>query len=954
MGAGLAGRLMGKLVKPLLIATAIAVNVIPGAGQAISGAIFGAALTGAATVGVGLTSALSFAAAVSSTALITSLGVAAALGEVQSALAPNPKVQLSALDRLSATIQPSTGRKMVFGEDVAMATDIRYVEPSGADQEYLDYIIAVAAHRVEAIKKIWLDDKLAWSAETGVQGEYAGYLTVHTVLEGNASNTITINIGSKWGSTRRLTGCAYVHLRIKRTGNSKKAESPFAGGLTSRMTIIGDGMPVYDPRLDSTVGGSGPQRATDQSTWAFNAGGNKQGSNTALQALSYQLAWRINGKVSVGIGTPPARLKFDDYIDAANECDATVTTATGSQKRYTSQAVFSETDGSQAILGALMQSCNAAMRDTGGKLGIRVRHNDLATWAVDLTDDDVLTPGTWEPVPELAEAYNVVRGRYCDPSDASLYQQVDYPEVRLASYDGQDRILPLDLPLVDDAARAQRIAKQVLQSLQYRGKFTATFGARAWNAKVGRVVRLTLSAAGWDRKLFRVESQTISMTGQCQMVLREENAANYQWDADDRAPVGAAEPTVYNPLNNPFILALGDIDDQIIAIADDGILSRNEKPAIVKEYGSILLEQAGIDARATAQGIVTQKTAYDAAITALSAYLTSLSPSYSDYDADTPIVRGTFIAKFQDVYVTRQALLNQIAKVAYDQAVLAIASAENAQDTADGKIDTYYQTSAPVGAGEGDLWFDIDDANKLYTYRSGSWVLTADTRVALAITNAAGAQATADGKVTTFYSTSTPTATALGDLWYNSSTNQLRRWNGATWVQVATIGADWATNMTNVPTELTDGRVGAGLNSDGTIKSDRVSALSVQSGSLAVRAGVQIAGTVTGSGSRTSVMSVTVVVTQPVKVLVSFFGSQNYFGSPSAIPDWDCGLSVNGGGDWIGSSGGAGVYQSVVNACNYYELPIGTFTFYARWRGGSSNVVLSQGVLTVDAAQRAG
>jgi hypothetical protein len=32
--------------------------------------------------------------------------------------------------------------------------------------------------------------------------------------------------------------------------------------------------------------------------------------------------------------------------------------------------------------------------------------------------------------------------------DASLYQLVDYPEVRIASTDGIDRVFPLDLPWV--------------------------------------------------------------------------------------------------------------------------------------------------------------------------------------------------------------------------------------------------------------------------------------------------------------------------------------------------------------------------------------------------------------------------------------------------------------------------------------------------------------------------
>ena len=112
----------------------------------------------------------------------------------------------------------------------------------------------------------------------------------------------------------------------------------------------------------------------------------------------------------------------------------------------------------------------------------------------------------------------------------------------------------------------------------------------------------------------------------------------------------------------------------------------------------------------------------------------------------------------------------------------AIANAATAQSTADGKIDSFYQASPPGSASEGDLWFDTDDGNKCYTRRSGAWVLTQDSQIGAAISAAAGAQATADGKVTTFYQTTTPTAVAVGDLWYNKQTMLLSRWNGSAWI----------------------------------------------------------------------------------------------------------------------------------------------------------------------------
>jgi len=115
----------------------------------------------------------------------------------------------------------------------------------------------------------------------------------------------------------------------------------------------------------------------------------------------------------------------------------------------------------------------------------------------------------------------------------------------------------------------------------------------------------------------------------------------------------------------------------------------------------------------------------------------------------------------------------------------AISDAASAQSTADGKIDSFYQTTAPVTASEGDIWFDTDDGNTIYTYRSSVWTLSADSDIAQAILNASNAQATADGKVTSFYATTAPTAEGIGDFWVDiDDGNRLYRWSGSSWVSI--------------------------------------------------------------------------------------------------------------------------------------------------------------------------
>ena len=159
----------------------------------------------------------------------------------------------------------------------------------------------------------------------------------------------------------------------------------------------------------------------------------------------------------------------------------------------------------------------------------------------------------------------------------------------------------------------------------------------------------------------------------------------------------------------------------------------------------------------------------------------------------------------------------------------ALSDASNAQATADGKIVTFVQTSAPTAQATGDLWIDSDDNNKLYRWSGSSWVSVQDGDITQAqadastgIANAATAQATADGKVVTFVQTSAPTAEGVGDLWMDTNdNNKMYRWSGSSWVAYtqdaatwskvsgsgkpadnATVGADWNSNLTNIPSAL--------------------------------------------------------------------------------------------------------------------------------------------------------
>lgn len=509
---------------------------------------------------------------------IGALAISTAVVVGNSLLSGKPKVQNSKenLERLRASIDPRTPRKSVVGK-TALATDIRDEEFTDS-QTYFHRFIAVAAHKVHAIREIWFDDKLAWSVGGGVTGDFSGYLWVTPILEGSSANAI--NISARMGTTRRYTGCAYVHLKYKLTGNSKKTDSPFAQSITTRITIRGDGAYFYDPRLDSTVaGGTGSHRANDQATWAWSDDACR---NPALALLFYLLGWTINGDLSVGKGIPAARIDLESFAVAANICDESVSTVAGSEPRYRCDGVWSEGDAPTTVIDMLKACMNADLDDVDGKLRLSVFHNDLTEIDAAFTADDVLGSFDWQPAPPLNESFNVVRGVYTDPSDASLYQPVDYPEVAITSPDGIERVLPFDMPMVESATQAQRLAGLRLTRQQYGGTFKAEFQATAWAVQKNSVITLTFPPLGFVDKLFRVAEMSLRVDGIVPMVLREENAAVYGAPSLTAA-IAPVDTTPHDPALDPIIDAINSAgsgytgyltnEAHTVAAASDGTVS---------------------------------------------------------------------------------------------------------------------------------------------------------------------------------------------------------------------------------------------------------------------------------------------------------------------------------------------------------------------------------------------
>jgi hypothetical protein len=534
-------------------------------------------ITGGASIGPSLAflqTGVGAAAVLSTTAIggaLLAVGASAVLSGFAGAITGKPSG--AQLGRLNLTFDAEAPRKLAFGT-TALATDLLYTEPNGLGQKRIDYIIALAAHKIAAVDEIRIDDKLFWSAAGGVASTYSGWATVTVRTEGTAGNAISVSGGSIWNSSNcRLTGCAYLHVSLLRQGDNNKADSPFANGISQRWTIIGKGLPVYDPRRDSTRGGSGSHRADDQATWEFTSGSTDLGNNPALQVLAVLLGWKIGGQVSVGAGYLPDRIDFADFITAANICDEAVSLAGGgSQRRYETAGLFGDDDAPGDVIASLCVHMNAELRDVNGKIGIRIATNDFSGTLPAFGPDDVLGPFNWKPFSSLTETFDVVKGNFTDPSTASLFQPAAYTPEALGSSDIPGRrVLPLDLPLIQDATRAQRVARQILRAELSRSTFTADFGPRMWAYPEGSVVSFTFPLLGLSAVPMRVVQQSIKVITDeedakafCPTTLRAESATTYSWSTTDEVnPAGAVAPVSFDPMNQPVLAAITDATSEL-------------------------------------------------------------------------------------------------------------------------------------------------------------------------------------------------------------------------------------------------------------------------------------------------------------------------------------------------------------------------------------------------------
>ena len=518
------------------------------------------------------------------TAIITTIITTA----ISYLIAPKPKApRFSSQDEAKGTLVNKDSNNnpipVVYGKRQVGLTRV-FVESSGTDNQYL-YVAGVLCEGggagITAIDEVYVDDKLVTFDGALTNGTLRGVSSADTnfykggesliSIQGffgldNQSASSLLDETTNWTSDHKLSGLAYVALRFKWN------QDAFNGLPEVRVTVRGK--KIYDPRLDSTKGGSGSHRQDDPTTWAYSA-------NSSLVLLDYLR----NSRYGKGLPNDAFETNYDSFKTSANTCDTQVTPYTGAVSDINLFETNAVIDSEKKVLEnvrELLVPMRAIFNYTQGKYKVIIEGTGSSQLL--LTKDNVVSEVKLQGESK-SEKYNRVIGTFTNPEKDYQSDTVSYPpfdDSGLAVEDQHATMLSddnntllersFDMLQVTSPYQAEEICENILKRSRNNLKAEVTVTSEALNLSIGDIVTATYDTAGFSAKPFRVMSLAINSDSTVTLGLEEHQDNFYTWEEKGEAPTIA--DTV---LPNPFSVqppASITLDDDLIEYNDGTCITR--------------------------------------------------------------------------------------------------------------------------------------------------------------------------------------------------------------------------------------------------------------------------------------------------------------------------------------------------------------------------------------------
>ncbi len=459
-----------------------------------------------------------------------------------------PGIQTDMTTSGGTTVQKFiVGRYATGGQLIAPPNS--YGDPGHTPRAWLIYPIALSVVPGCTMERVIVDDEyMTWAGAAGpswgvpATGNMAGFVWVdyEDGSQTSAHPDLIANFGTDpdrpWLSDMVGPGTCYAVLRFKY--NRERFNSLPA----VRFEMLG--IPLYDPRADSSAGGSGPQRWSNRSTWT-------QTQNPVV------IIYNILRGIDVGAGMiwggecAAEDLPLANWFAAMNECDLPVTRVTGgTEPQFRAGLEIALSDEPADVIEELKKCCSGSMVEIGGVWKIRVGAPALPSYYI--TDDDVIVSRDQEfdEFPGIGATVNGITATYPDPQ--SLWESHEAPPRYNPAWEAADGgrrlVANLDLPACPYPAQVQRLmASLVADHRRFRAHKLA-LPPEAMELEPLETIGWTSARYGYAAKTFEITALTDSLTTIVQgLSLRERDAGDYDWSPSDELPSDPAKTGVTLP-----------------------------------------------------------------------------------------------------------------------------------------------------------------------------------------------------------------------------------------------------------------------------------------------------------------------------------------------------------------------------------------------------------------------
>lgn len=395
-------------------------------------------------------------------------------------------------------------------------------------------------YRRLAIDGAWVELGTTPHADYGlpVLGKYAGHAWLK-FRDGTETTADAMLVAKYSGAAERpwtsdMVGTGVPHVIMTYLFET----SVFNAMPTTRHEV--ESTPLYDPRKDSTAGGTGGHRWGDPATY-------EPTDNPVV--ILYNI-WRGIDLPDIGIwggSIPASDLRLSVWGPQMDRCDAPIALAAGgTEPRYRAGFEISVADEPFSVADELLLVCNGEVAEVGGEWVVRVGEPGLPVYFFTDADCIVDRPEEMDPFPAFEGTYNAISATR--PAPEMVYEPKETPlltnPVWEAEDQGQQRPVDLTLSACPYAAQAQRVIDAYIKGQRRMRTHKLVLPPAACVLAPGDTVAWTSTRNGYDGKLFEVtEIEDDPVTIQQMISLREVDPQDNDYDPADQLPETYASPT---------------------------------------------------------------------------------------------------------------------------------------------------------------------------------------------------------------------------------------------------------------------------------------------------------------------------------------------------------------------------------------------------------------------------